>query len=710
VAGYFTLRKANGTVGALRAHRRRPAPRRLDTASTPHMRPLLPPILTSVVALVLSTSSLDAQHAHASTSRPDTTAHATTDTGSMAGMAGGDMRMADPIGLPMTRTGSGTTWLPDSAPMYARMTSAGGWDLMLHGIAFVQYDAQRTRRGDSQFGSVNWGMAMASHSLGAGRLSLRGMVSLEPWTVSARGYPLLLQSGESFGGQPLHDRQHPHDLFMEIAGIYELPITRAIGAQLYVAPVGEPAVGPVAFPHRPSAASNPMAPIGHHWQDATHISFGVLTGALYTHAVKLEGSVFNGREPDEIRTNFDYRGRSLDSYAGRLTVNATPQLSLSGAYAYLRSPEELEPDLALHRVTASALYGYRLGNEGQLSSALVYGGNRHAGEGRFSHSLLGEVNADLDGRNTFFGRAEYVQKSTTDLAVDDAGGELVSPLVMPRRSAFGPIRSRGVGPQSAGADFKLGSFTLGYVRQIGKFGGGSFGVGVLGTLGLVPRSLESAYGTRVPKGTAVYVRIRPTRMDMHMGAHGSAGGMSGGMQMGGAKTPGSPMDTHGAQPMNMPQMPMTPAPRDSTMAGAAMANSTLGTHGDMHAGMAMAPGMAMPASDSAHQMDSSMHAAMTRATADRAELRRRLLADPVIGRRIAADSALRRLLDATAADMAGMRDSTAATVTPATKRPAAAKKPVARTPKKAPARTPARTPAKPRDPMAGMQMPGMSHP
>ncbi|MDQ6830842.1 MAG: hypothetical protein M3081_18420, partial [Gemmatimonadota bacterium] len=190
------------------------------------------------------------------------------------------MVMEDPIGVPMTRTGSGTTWLPDRSPMHAKHLLAGDWELMLHGLAFVQYDKQYSDRGDAQFGAPNWGMVMASHPLGAGRLQLRGMMSLDPFTLTSRGYPLLLQSGEAYQGQPLHDRQHPHDLFMELAGIYEHPLTTNLGVQLYLAPVGEPASGPVAFPHRPSASSDPLAPLGHHWQDATHISFGVATAAL----------------------------------------------------------------------------------------------------------------------------------------------------------------------------------------------------------------------------------------------------------------------------------------------------------------------------------------------------------------------------------------------------------------------------------------------
>ena len=220
--------------------------------------------------------------------------------------------MTGVLGIPMTRNGSGTSWLPDAAPMHAAHFTAGRWSLMVHGSLYAMYDRQLTQRGDAQVSSPNWGMLMAGRGLAGGFLQFRGMFSVEPFTVGGRGYPLLLQTGESYRGEPLHDRQHPHDLFMELAALYERPVASNLAVSLYLAPVGEPASGPVAFPHRPSAANDPLAPLGHHWQDATHISFGVLTAAIFSRTVKLEGSLFNGREPDEDRYDFDYAGRSLD--------------------------------------------------------------------------------------------------------------------------------------------------------------------------------------------------------------------------------------------------------------------------------------------------------------------------------------------------------------------------------------------------------------
>lgn len=436
---------------------------------------------------------------------PDTMAamHMTVSADTTQSMS---MDMSDPIGIPMTRMGSGTTWLPDRSPMHAKHFTAGSWEFMLHGVAFVQFDKHYTKRGDEQFGAPNWAMLMASHPLGGGRLTLRDMMSLDPFTVTARGYPLLLQSGEAYQGQPLHDRQHPHDLFMELAAIYEHPIVRGVGVQLYLAPVGEPASGPVAFPHRASASSDPLAPLGHHWQDATHISFGVVTAALYTKTLKLEGSVFNGREPDAIRTNFDYKGRSLDSYAGRFTFNPNANVSLSSSYAYLKSPETLHPEISQHRITASMLYGRTFHTKGEWSSALIYGANKErggsdVGTSSLSNSVLAETNFDLDGTNTVFGRAEFVQKSAADLAVDAAE--------QPGIPAFAAT--------TPDARFNVGSLVLGYMREISKFTGGSIGVGVRASLDLIPSTLEPAYGTRTPGGFAIFVRFRPS--GMHMGSH-----------------------------------------------------------------------------------------------------------------------------------------------------------------------------------------------
>lgn len=110
-----------------------------------------------------------------------------------------DMDMAMPsvgvLGIAPARAGSGTSWLPDASPMHAVHYRLGDWSLMLHGVAFLQYDNQGGSRGADQAAVVNWGMLAASRPAAGGSLGLHAMLSAEPWTVGDRGYPLLLQSG-----------------------------------------------------------------------------------------------------------------------------------------------------------------------------------------------------------------------------------------------------------------------------------------------------------------------------------------------------------------------------------------------------------------------------------------------------------------------------------------------------------------------------------
>jgi len=227
---------------------------------------------------------------------------------------------------------------------------------------------------------------------------------------------------------------------------------------------------------------NPFAPLGHHWQDATHISFGVVTAGVFTRSWKLEGSAFNGREPNDERWDFDRI--KLDSYSGRLTVNPGPAWSLSAGYGYLASPEELSPDEATHRITASALHGMKLGEEGQWSSTLVYGANSHHAER--SHSLGFESEAILDRWNTILARAEFAQKSAEDLGFDEP------PF------GFAPDRT-----------IAISSLSLGYIRELGRGWGTTLGVGAMGTVNMIPASIESAYGSRTPLGAVVFLRVRP---------------------------------------------------------------------------------------------------------------------------------------------------------------------------------------------------------
>ena len=255
--------------------------------------------------------------------------------------------------MPPAREGSGTSWLPDDTPMYAIHRQAGAWTLMAHANAFVQYLHESGDRGSHQVGSINWFMGMADRAVGDGHLGFRGMLSLEPWTIRGCGYPDLLASGEVCQGAAIHDRQHPHDLFMELAATYDRPLVGDVRLQLYGGPVGEPALGPTAFPHRISAMPSPLAPITHHWFDATHITFGVVTGGVYGKRWKAETSVFNGREPDENRTNIDFS--ALDSYSGRVWFLPTNRWALQLSAGHLTEAEASHDDgsrIDVNRITA----------------------------------------------------------------------------------------------------------------------------------------------------------------------------------------------------------------------------------------------------------------------------------------------------------------------------------------------------------------------
>ena len=384
--------------------------------------------------------------------------------------------MMTPLAIPMDRMGSGTTWIPDATPIPSRHYDALGWDLTTHGFVFAQYNGQGGNRGDTQFGSLNWGMLMASHELAGGLIQLRTMLSLDAAGVSVRGYPLLLQTGEAVDGQPLHDRQHPHDLFMELSALYLRRLSSELGVQLYGALSGEPALGPSAFMHRPSAVDDPVAPISHHWQDATHITFGVLTAGVFGQRWKLEGSVFNGREPDQNRWDFDFR--TLDSYSGRLTLNPSATWSFTAGYGFLKSPEALEPGESIKRFSASALYGRTIGT-GQLAISVVYGANVHGGN--TTHSALAESEAILDDANTVVGRFEFVQKSPEDLGLEESGVEA----------------------------FNVSAGSLGFIREIAQGAGLTLGLGIRGTVNLVPETLAHIYGSRTPVGGLVFLRLRP---------------------------------------------------------------------------------------------------------------------------------------------------------------------------------------------------------
>jgi hypothetical protein len=381
-------------------------------------------------------------------------------------------------GYVMTRDASGTAWQPDSTPMAGFAWRSGSWSGMIHGYADFVYDRQGGPRGDTKTLSESMLMVMAQHPLGPGELTLRSMLSLDP-AMGADGYPLLLQTGETANGvTPLTDRQHPHDLFMELAAVYSQPLTAKSSAFLYVGYPGEPALGPATFMHRFSGMDDPAAPISHHWLDSTHITFGVVTAGLVGGPFKLEGSVFNGREPDQHRWNFD--PLRLDSYSGRLSFNPTADWALQVSYGDIHSPEQLEPNVSQHRVTASATYNRPLALgalSGNWQTTLAWGRNYNE-PGHRLDALLLESAASI-GRSTVFGRAETVQKDELFEAPDPMAGQV----------------------------FRVSDVTLGYVYDLPLAQHLALGLGIQGTLNVTPHALDSAYGDD-PTGFMPFLRLK----------------------------------------------------------------------------------------------------------------------------------------------------------------------------------------------------------
>ena len=384
------------------------------------------------------------------------------------------------------RDGSGTAWLPDASPMYASHWQRGDWQVMLHENAFLQFLDESGDRGSDQAGSINWVMGMAQRTAGPGRVSFRGMFSAEPWTVGGCGYPDLLATGERCNGEAIHDRQHPHDLMMELSAQYDAPLRGPVRWQVYGGPAGEPALGPVAYPHRISAFPNPLAPIGHHWLDATHITFGVLTGALYGNRWKSEMSVFNGREPDEERADFDLG--ALDSVSGRVWFLPTAKLALQFSAGQLAEAERNEAGEAsdLTRVTASATYHTPVREQGLWATTLAWGHNVESGHG--SHAILAETNFTVRDRDSWFARFEAVGKTAHDLAVAESD------------EAFTVAKLQG-----------------GYTRYLTAWRGLKPGVGATLSASFVPADLSAAYGGRVHVGYGVFLTLRPAEMTMHAG-------------------------------------------------------------------------------------------------------------------------------------------------------------------------------------------------
>jgi len=390
---------------------------------------------------------------------------------------GGMMRMHGMLGrYPMTREASGTSWQPDATPHEGLHIMRDDWMVMVHGFANLIYDNQGGDRGDRKVFSSNMLMLMAQRPLGPGTVGARTMLSLEPITIGRKGYPLLLQTGETADGTThLIDRQHPHDMWMELAGTYSVPVTDDSSVFVYFGLPGEPALGPPTFMHRFSGVDNPEAPITHHWLDSTHITYGVATLGGVWDRVKLEGSIFTGREPDQSRWGFDTP--RFNSYAARLSWNPTDAWALQASYGVIHSPEQLAPDIDTDRATISASY-HKAWEHANWQTTFAWGVNMND-PGHTLHGFLLESALNLHKTHTVFGRAETVGK-------DELFPE---------------------GDPLDGRTFHVTKVSLGYIYDLPECHHTQWGLGGVGSLHFLPNQLDEHYD-ETPFSFMIFARVK----------------------------------------------------------------------------------------------------------------------------------------------------------------------------------------------------------
>lgn len=400
-------------------------------------------------------------------------------------MAGMNMQMAsDPTSDLLMRQASGTSMNPAAAPEPMWMSKRGDWTLMAHGLAFVNQVIQSGPRGGDKLFSTNWLMGMADRPLGGGHLMFRTMLSLEPLTVGKK-YPELFQTGETIANKPIIDAQHPHDFFMELAVEYAHPLGGNTIGYLYAAPMGDPSLGPVAYPHRASASEMPQGALSHHVQDSTHIAGSVVTAGAQRGAIGFSVSGFHGREPDEYRWDLD-TGR-LDSWAARFTYDPSPNWTAQISTGHLKHPEALEPG-NIQRTTASVAYSNATAL-GQWDSSLIFGHNKKS-EGHATSAWVAESVLHF-GRNYATGRAEIVDKD--ELFAD-----------------------QDVPPAIANGVFRIRALTLGYSRDVLVTHSLAGAIGVNTTLYAFPSAIKPYYGS--PHSYYVFIRLRggtPSTHSMH---------------------------------------------------------------------------------------------------------------------------------------------------------------------------------------------------
>jgi hypothetical protein len=386
------------------------------------------------------------------------------------GAAGSDRNLFESDMLLMTGM------VPEDPMAGAKMPK---WHVMDLGVARLLFNGQSGPSGRKGAESSNWNMLHAQHDLWGGRLSLMLMNSLEPATFPAAGSPELFQTGETYQGKALVDRQHPHDFFMNLSATWRRQLGERSALWVQLAPVGDPALGPTAFMHRASAGENPTAPLGHHWEDSTHISYDVITAGFGWKAVSIEGSVFHGAEPDENRWGIE--SGALDSASGRIWLRFRDGWSGQVSYGFLKNPEALEPG-DLHRVTASISYG--AAGDRPFAATLIWGRNDE--EHGITNAWLLEAAWQITPVDQVYGRTEYAQKDYDLLAFK---GE--------------PHEEQPGEPEIA----DVFQFTAGYLRDFELVKGLKTGLGADLTLYSFPSSLKPVYGS-FPVSGHFFVRLR----------------------------------------------------------------------------------------------------------------------------------------------------------------------------------------------------------
>ena len=378
---------------------------------------------------------------------------------------------------------SGTSMNPMSSTMPMRMMMAGKWNFGFMANGFITDTQQSGPRGGDKFYSTNAFMGSAEHAIGDGSVLFDVMLSAEPATITDRRYPLLFQTGEAAFGKPIENGQHPHNLVMAIGLHYARPVGTNTVLEAYFAPVGDPALGPVAFPHRDSAAELPEAPIGHHWEDSSHIAYEVATAGVKYKIARLEVSGFHGAEPNENRWNI--AAGAMDSWAARFSVFPTSNWAAQVSVGRLTHPEALEPGDVV-RTTASVSYSRPMGGANWATSFIFGRNHSTAATGRGTNAFLLESVIPFREKNYFTGRWEMVDKNELFAAEPALEQQLAS---------------------TVGDTFRIGAYTLGYTRYVRLWPPIETGFGANFSTYTMPSAITPFYGEH-PFGVNMYLHFR----------------------------------------------------------------------------------------------------------------------------------------------------------------------------------------------------------